>query len=227
MKEKRTRKLFKMLVVILTVFVISQVMCTKAFATDEEDAIKAVKDAGNAIGGSASGIVNQIPAEQQSAGTSTGTTGTTGTGTTGGTSTTTTTTTATQTESKSLNKTESKGMKDVLKAASSWINGAEKTNNTEVEDFVTQFVGIGQMLVIIAIVVLLIVIGITGIKWITATPDKQAKLKEQLIGLVVATVVIFGAVGIWNMVRGIMKKVEGDYLTTANQSIIIVADKNK
>ncbi|MCR5146725.1 MAG: pilin [Clostridia bacterium] len=221
MKEMRTGKLIKMLVVILTIFAISQVMCTKTFATNEEDSIKAVQNAGNTIGGATSGIVNQIPVEEQSAGTSTGTTGTT----TGGTSSNGQSTKTTETQA--LKKSEAKGMNDVLKAASAWINGAEKTNNTEVEDFVTQFVGIGQILVTIAIVVLLIVIGITGIRWITASPEKQAKLKEQLIGLVVATVVIFGAVGIWNLVRGIMKKVEGDYLTTANQNIIIVADKNK
>lgn len=149
---------------------------------------------------------------------------TTGTGTSSGTNTTTNTTKTT--EKKALNKTESKGIGDILKAATSWINGAEHTENTEVDDFVNQFVGIGQLLVIAGIVVLLITVGITGIRWITATPEKQAKLKEQLIGLVIATVVIFGAVGIWSIVRGIMEKVEGDYLTTANSQVIVLAEKD-
>ena len=160
--------------------------------------------------------------------TGTGTTGgtattTTGTGTTSGTSTQTTTTTSTE-QKKSLKKSERKGVGDILKAATTWINGAEKTENTEVDDFVNQFVGIGQLLVIAGVIVILITIGITGIRWITASPDKQAKLKEQLIGLVIATVVIFGAVGIWNLVRGIMMKVEDDYLTTGNSETIIVAE---
>ena len=47
-----------------------------------------------------------------------------------------------------------------------------------------------------------------AIKWITATPDKQAKLKTQSIGLVLAAVIIFGAVGIWNFVRNIMNSVD-------------------
>ena len=51
---------------------------------------------------------------------------------------------------------------------------------------------------------------IMAVKWITATPDKQAKLKQQLVGLVIAVVVIFGAVGIWNLVRGIMTHVENN-----------------
>lgn len=152
------------------------------------------------------------------------TTTTTGTGASSGTNTTTNTTKTT--EKKALNKTESKGIGDILKAATSWINGAEHTENTEVDDFVNQFVGIGQLLVIAGIVVLLITVGITGIRWITATPEKQAKLKEQLIGLVIATVVIFGAVGIWSIVRGIMEKVEGDYLTTANSQVIVLAEKD-
>lgn len=129
-----------------------------------------------------------------------------------------------QSEKKALKKSETKGVGDILKAATTWINGAEKTENTEVDDFVNQFVGIGQLLVIAGVIVILITIGITGIRWITASPDKQAKLKEQLIGLVIATVVIFGAVGIWNLARGIMMKVEDDYLTTGNSETIIVAD---
>lgn len=203
MREKRMRKIAKILVAVIMVLAICQISSTKVFATEEEDAIKAVQNAGNTIGSSAVGGVNQTSSNSQNTGTSTGTSTTT---------------------NKSLNKSESKGIKDVLAAATSWINGAETTSNTGVDDFVNQFVGIGQILVIAGIVVLLITIGITGIKWITATPDKQAKLKEQLIGLVIATVVIFGAVGIWNIVRGIMGKVENDYLTTANQQVVVLAE---
>ena len=65
------------------------------------------------------------------------------------------------------------------------------------------------MLVVIGLATVLIVGTIMGIQWITATPDKQAKLKQQLIGLVVATVVIFGAVGIWSLVKTIMDNVTG------------------
>jgi hypothetical protein len=144
-------------------------------------------------------------------------------GTTAGSSNETTYTTAG--EKKTMNKVESKDIGDILKAASNWIGGAEQVENTSVDNFVSQFVGIGRILVVIAVVVLLIVIGITGIKWITATPEKQAKLKEQLIGLVVATVVIFGAVGIWNLVRGIMGKVEDNYLTTAKTETVFIAKK--
>lgn len=70
------------------------------------------------------------------------------------------------------------------------------------------FIEIGRLLVIIGIATLVIVSVIMAIKWITATPDKQAQLKQQLIGLIVSTIVIFGAVGIWNIVRSIMHNIE-------------------
>ena len=107
---------------------------------------------------------------------------------------------------------------DILNAGSNWINGAEKTDNTEVDDFVEDFIGIGQVLVTIGIVTVLIVALIMAFKWVTATPDKQAKLKEQLIGLVVAVVVIFGAVGIWRLVRGIMGNIESQNLGIVEKS---------
>ena len=37
-----------------------------------------------------------------------------------------------------------------------------------------------------------------------ATPEEAAKLKQQLIGLVVSGVVIFGAVAIWKIVYTIL-----------------------
>ena len=108
---------------------------------------------------------------------------------------------------------------DIINAGNNWINNGKDSqpDNTEVDDFAEKFVGVGQVLVAIGIVTLLIVTLITAIKWITATPDKQAKLKQQLIGLVISAVVIFGAVGIWNLVRGIMENVEVKLATESSQ----------
>ena len=150
-----------------------------------------------------------------------GTTSTTGTGTSGSSTTTTTTTTTTTGTS------DKKSINDILDAGKNWLEGEQenKPAGTEVEDFVDKLIGIGQALVAIGIVTVLIVTIITAIKWITATPDKQAKLKEQLIGLVVATIVIFGAVGIWSLVRGIMENVEKKISEAPTKSIVVVAKK--
>lgn len=103
------------------------------------------------------------------------------------------------------------GINDIVDAGKNWIKEGEKSTDSQmkVEKFAENFIGVGQVLVAIGIVTLLIVSLITAIKWITATPDKQAKLKQQLIGLVISAVVIFGAIGIWNLVRGILQNVEG------------------
>lgn len=108
---------------------------------------------------------------------------------------------------------------DIINAGKNWLdNGKDaQPTGTGVDDFAESFVGVGQVLVAIGIVTLLIVTLITAIKWITATPDKQAKLKQQLIGLVISAVVIFGAIGIWNLVRGIMNNVETKLGTGSSQ----------
>lgn len=98
-----------------------------------------------------------------------------------------------------------KGIGDITGEAGSWISGAETPGGLTAEHFVGEFIGIGQILVSIGIATILIVTAIMAGKWIVATPDKQAKLKQQLIGLVISIVVIFGAVGIWNLVQTIMK----------------------
>lgn len=67
-----------------------------------------------------------------------------------------------------------------------------------------EFKPVGQILVVVANAVVFIVVGIMGIKWITANPEQQGKLKQQLIGLVVSIFVIYGAVGIWALVITIM-----------------------
>lgn len=102
--------------------------------------------------------------------------------------------------------------KKIFDAGKSWLDlgKSQQEAGTTPENFVDDFIGIGQVLVSIGIATILIVSVIMALKWITATPDKQAKLKQQLVGLAVAIVVIFGAVGIWNLVRGIMTHVENN-----------------
>ena len=113
------------------------------------------------------------------------------------------------------NSISGKGMDDIIIARKKFKNLQKTDANTTVDAFLENLLGLGQVLVIIGGATLLIVGGIMAIKWITATPDKQAKLKTQSIGLVLAAVVIFGAVGIWNFVRGIMNSVDEEIDTTS------------
>lgn len=68
------------------------------------------------------------------------------------------------------------------------------------------FVGIGQILTLVGAGVLVAVTTYMGIKYLTSGPEAQAKLKVQLIGIVVSGVVIFGAYGIWKLVVDIASK---------------------
>ena len=56
----------------------------------------------------------------------------------------------------------------------------------------------------IGIIVTVITLMIMGIKYMTADPSGKADVKQKLIGLVVATVVIFGGVGIFTLVVNLM-----------------------
>lgn len=69
-----------------------------------------------------------------------------------------------------------------------------------------KFIPVGQVLVTIASIVLMIVTLIMAIKYLTANAEQKGKLKQQLIGLVVSVVVIYGAVGIWTIIQDIMKE---------------------
>ena len=59
---------------------------------------------------------------------------------------------------------------------------------------------IGAIMVNIAGYILVIGVIVVGIKYMMANPEGKAKLKGQLIGLAVATIVIYGAQFIWSTV---------------------------
>lgn len=97
-----------------------------------------------------------------------------------------------------------------------WINQGDKfiQNGKSKEVLDTDsiknvVVPIGQALVAIATVVLVVVTVIMGIKYMMAKDDasERAKLKTQLIGLVVSTIVIFGAQVIWSLLYNFMIKI--------------------
>ncbi len=62
------------------------------------------------------------------------------------------------------------------------------------------FTGLGSLLTMVGAGVMVAVVSYMGIKYLMSPPDKQAALKQQLIGVVVAGIVIFGAYGIWSAV---------------------------
>ena len=88
----------------------------------------------------------------------------------------------------------------IISAASNFIgkgsnqaNGVTTTGVTSVLSFAASVVAtIGMFVLAIATLIL-------GIQYLTANPQRQAALRSQMVGLLWASVVVFGAYGIWNL----------------------------
>lgn len=80
--------------------------------------------------------------------------------------------------------------------------GAQQAQDSGIEPgaIASEFVDIGKILTMVGAGVLVAVTTYMGIKYLTSGPEAQAKLKVQLIGVVVSGMVIFGAYTIWSLV---------------------------
>lgn len=80
-------------------------------------------------------------------------------------------------------------------------NGSTGMTTSKMGDIV---VPIANILTAIGVITLIGATVIMGIKYMFASPDEAAKLKQQLIGLVVAGVVVLGATAIWKLVYNVL-----------------------
>lgn len=79
--------------------------------------------------------------------------------------------------------------------------GSEKAaDNISVSEIGEEFSAIGKSLRLIGAGIVIIATAYMGILYMISPPERQAKLKQQLIGLVVSAVVIFGGYYIWKIV---------------------------
>lgn len=84
--------------------------------------------------------------------------------------------------------------------ANNFINAGAANQNINYTNVTKEFSDLGQILTMIGAGVMVGVTTYMGIKYLTAGPEAQAKLKVQLIGVVVSGMVIFGAYYIWKIV---------------------------
>ena len=75
------------------------------------------------------------------------------------------------------------------------------------DEIVEAVVPVGQMLTAVGVAVLFGALILLGIKYMTAEPEQKGKLKQQLIGLVIAGIVIFGAFSIWRVAYNFFEEV--------------------
>lgn len=83
--------------------------------------------------------------------------------------------------------------------------GGDNVGEFDATNIVNEFVDLGKILSYIGAGIMVAVTSYLGVQYIMSPPDKQAVLKEKLIGVVVSGVVIFGAYKIWNIVINIVK----------------------
>ena len=79
--------------------------------------------------------------------------------------------------------------------------GGSRISGNEIENILKPIVNI---LTAIGVIALIVITMIMGIKYMFATPEEAAKLKQQLIGLVVSAVVVLGATAIWKIIYNIL-----------------------
>lgn len=91
------------------------------------------------------------------------------------------------------------------------INTAKEYTNVEppisLDGIADNVVAIGKVVVAIGAVVLMCAFVIIAIRYMMASPEERGKLKGQLIGVIVATVVVFGAYIIWDFVYKIVASI--------------------
>lgn len=95
---------------------------------------------------------------------------------------------------------------DEMKAAlTDWKSRGQQDNaGVNAGDLKQIVIPVINILTVIGVFVLVAVTIIMGIKYMFATPEVAAKLKQQLIGLVVSAVVVLGATAIWKIVYNVL-----------------------
>ncbi len=91
-------------------------------------------------------------------------------------------------------------LKEMQDKANNFINAGATNQNIDYNNVTKEFSDLGQILTMIGAGVMVGVTTYMGIKYLTAGPEAQAKLKVQLIGVVVSGMVIFGSYYIWRTV---------------------------
>ena len=74
----------------------------------------------------------------------------------------------------------------------------------QVKDLGGKLMGVLQTVGVVVAVIILIVLGI---KYMKAQPEERGKLKQQLIGLVISGIVIFGAFTIWRIAYNFFEEI--------------------
>lgn len=87
---------------------------------------------------------------------------------------------------------------DIENSAKGFLEEGENQYDLDETQLQNIVIPISQILVVVGNIVVVIAMAVMAIKYIVSSPEDKAKLKTQLVGVIVAAVVIFGAQFIWS-----------------------------
>ena len=91
-------------------------------------------------------------------------------------------------------------IKDIQEHAQEFIDkGGNEASGVEADGLLEGVTSVASILTTIGVFVLVIVTIILWIQFMTSSPQKQAVLRSQMIGVLWAAVIILGAYGIWSI----------------------------
>ena len=88
--------------------------------------------------------------------------------------------------------------------ADNWLKNGFVNSPITPQEAWDELMPIAQILLAIGSIVLVISFMWLGVKYMTTDPSGKADIKQKLIGLVVATVVIYGGIGIFTVIVNVM-----------------------
>ncbi len=92
------------------------------------------------------------------------------------------------------------GLTDIFSDAREFVNrGRDGQDDFDIENFKINIDTIYNILVTIGIALTVIIGGILGIKFMMASAEDKAKIKEAMIPYVIGCIVIYGAFFIWKI----------------------------
>ena len=96
---------------------------------------------------------------------------------------------------------------DIKEDGDSFISKGSTSSPITVQEAWDNLLPIAQILLAIASVVLVIAYMYLGIQYMITDPQGKADIKQKLIGLVIATVVIYGGVGIFTLIINLFNSI--------------------
>ena len=94
------------------------------------------------------------------------------------------------------------GIDDIIKSGDEFINGGNILINKQKLDEKQSF--IFNSLLSVGVVLTVVIGGFLGIKFMLASAEDKAEIKQMLVPYVVGCIVIYGAFGIWKLIITIL-----------------------